>query len=730
MQLKEYQENKINILEEQINELLNLPENRTCIFKAPTGSGKTLMVAETLKRLVKNRHDGKQLSFVWIAPRMLHGQSKEKLEKFYENTRTLECSTIEDLQDNQIQENEILFLNWESLNKKNNILTIENEQDKNITKIIENTKEEGREIILIIDESHYSAQTETARRLIQDISPKITLEVSATPHLVQAGDEVPRIVEVTFKEVVDEGMIKKEVLINSEIDKEKVTKDSSDSLVIKAALSKRKQLLEIFKKEKSNINPLLLIQLPDSKKGVLDKKEDIIKKLKDEFAITEENGKLAIWLSETKTPNLANIEKEDNETEVLIFKQAIAIGWDCPRAAILVLFRDWKSITFSIQTVGRIMRMPEHKHYENENLNKGYVYTNLDDLSIAEGLAKDYITRFEAKRKNNIYSEVKLESYYIKRQREKTRLSGAFREIFFEIAIKNKFASEIKLKPNLVNEIMLNGKIEKIDKIIEHVYKENVLKVKHAEAEIQYIFDLFIRDNCRPFAPVDSQRIIKSTIYKFFEKRIKIRDESLIQKILLTPENREIFIRNLEEAKEKYSKEISEKIADAEVQISHNWEVPEEVSYSEKNKEVKVRKSIMHPYYTRNPSTPEKDFIDYLEQSKKVVWWYKNGESEKKYFGVIYQDKTGKHGFYVDFIFKLENGQIGLFDTKSGRTAEDAGPRAEALAKYIQEQNKKGRKLIGGILIKPKNSKIWKYNADLKYEYNENDLSNWKYLDL
>ena len=48
-----------------------------------------------------------------------------------------------------------------------------------------------------------------------------------------------------------------------------------------------------------------------------------------------------------RTPNLANIEKPDDSTEVLIFKQAIALGWDCPRASILVLFRDWKSFKFS-----------------------------------------------------------------------------------------------------------------------------------------------------------------------------------------------------------------------------------------------------------------------------------------------------------------------------------------------------------------------------------------------
>jgi type III restriction enzyme len=60
---------------------------------------------------------------------------------------------------------------------------------------------------------------------------------------------------------------------------------------------------------------------------------------------------LAVYLSEDKTDNLDNIAKQNSFVEVLIFKQAIATGWDCPRAQILVMFREIKSITFEIQTV-------------------------------------------------------------------------------------------------------------------------------------------------------------------------------------------------------------------------------------------------------------------------------------------------------------------------------------------------------------------------------------------
>ena len=83
---------------------------------------------------------------------------------------------------------------------------------------------------------------------------------------------------------------------------------------------------------------------------MLDKQEDVVNALK-KSNISEENGKLAIWLSEDKSDTLPNIEKKDNEVEVLIFKQAIALGWDCPRASILVIFRESKSFTFTIQMI-------------------------------------------------------------------------------------------------------------------------------------------------------------------------------------------------------------------------------------------------------------------------------------------------------------------------------------------------------------------------------------------
>src|SRR3989344_1480305 len=151
IKLKDYQKDAVENLHRKIEKSLNSPENEVVIFQAPTGSGKTVMVSELLKELIKNRKDDKRFSFVWISVRMLHEQSKEKLEKYYEDDRTIKCSYFEDLEDRRISENEILFINWHSINKKGiNILVRENEQDNNLNSIIKNTREDGRIIVLVI----------------------------------------------------------------------------------------------------------------------------------------------------------------------------------------------------------------------------------------------------------------------------------------------------------------------------------------------------------------------------------------------------------------------------------------------------------------------------------------------------------------------------------------------------------------------------------------------------
>lgn len=733
IELREYQIKAIEELKDKVFKLLESSGRGVCIFKAPTGSGKTLMVSEVIRKLALEPETANKLAYIWISVRKLHEQSKEKLDRYYENDRLVKCSYFEDLENKQIEEKEILFVNWESLNKKDkNLLIRENEQDNNLNNIVNNTKDDGRKIVLIIDESHYAAGSERSKELIDIINPKVTIEVSATPKLMENASLTltTEIVNVTLDDVKSEEMIKQEIAINPEFLDIKVNNKTIDEVVLEQAIKKRVELLNAYKKESSNVNPLVLIQLPDQREELIDKKEEIISELKDKFNITEANGKLAIWLSEEKTSTLPNIEKNNNEVEVLIFKQAIALGWDCPRASILVIFREYKSFTFTIQTIGRIMRMPELKYYKFDILNKGYIFTNLAHIDLTKEYVKDYVTTNDSKRRNDLYTKLALKSFYLKRQRERTRLSSKFIKIFLGLAEKNNLKKKLTVHySKIVDPVIAEGKLINIDREGEVKSKGHV-NIELSEADVDKRFNDFVARNCYPFAPYDSSDRLKTALYTFLYSAFRFKKYSIkAQKIVLGKENVQLFIDIINLAKEEFKSKVTEELSEKrEYQIENNWEVPYIVMYSKSYETLETKRAIMKPFYVRGASKPELSFIKKIDASNKIDWWYKNGENEVTYFAIPYNDNGMPRTFYPDFIIKFKNGKIGLFDTKSGITAEIAKPKADALQQYIAEENKKGKKLFGGIVIEHNGS--WFYNDEKDYDYNPSDLSKWKMFEV
>lgn len=745
MQLKIYQEEAIDDLLNKAKKLLKMEDGKKLVFKAPTGSGKTIMMAEFLKQLVDDKEVKQPLSFIWTAPKKLHIQSKEKLDNYYEKSRTLECSYFEDLSDRKIDENEILFFNWSSVNKKGtNTIVKENEQEFYLSKVLERTREEGRKIILIIDEVHYSAgqmdkkEKSAALQLRKDIEPSLTIEVSATPIL--AGDYE---VSVQTEEVKKEAMIKKSLILNPNFVnvfkdgkiKTELGKDSEE-IVIKVALEKRKELIKSYLKEASNINPLVLIQLPDRKGQREDElKDKVIKILKDKFNISTEKGnnKLAIWLSGEHV-NKEDVERNDSEVEVLLFKQAIALGWDCPRAQVMALFREWHSPIFSIQTVGRIMRMPEPdrgKYYSEEILNYAYIYTNINDIVIDKDVAPGYVSFLTSKRSND-YKLINLTSYYSKRHREKTRLSPLFIEMFLELAKKNSLKNKINIKARKVGlKIISDYKAKDIDTLAgSKIVGDKSITV--SSFDLQRLFDYFVRNNLQPFYSEDrSVNRVKESIYKFFEKELKMnyseKWEEIVQ-IILDEKNSQHFINVLDKTKIEYQNEIVK--IESELILSENWNVPEILSFGSDYIEEDKKRAVMKPFYVKYLSGLEKSFTDFLDKSDKVEWWFKNGDRDATFFAVPYDDN--RMPFYVDFIVKFKNGKIGLFDPHSTHLA-DFGSKSDGLQKYVKDQNKKDKKLFGGIVANTDDRNYkgrWIYFTENSGKFKKGEFGNWIDLEL
>lgn len=739
--LKQYQDQAADELLQDAKRLLRKDGNKKLVFKAPTGSGKTITMAEFLSRFADDPGH-LPCALIWAAPRQLHEQSKEKLEQYFENTQAMECSFFEDLDDRQIGENEILFFNWESIRQENLIYIRENEQDNNLSKIIERTREAGRVIMLIIDESHFHAQAETSQSLVTAISPDLTIEVSATP-VMQNPD---RIVPVEIEEVKKEEMIKKAVVLNenfknvihrgsTEVIKSELA-GSTDEIILREALKKREEISRTYKAEDVAVNPLLLIQLPDRRGQAEDDRQMmVVRTLKDKHGISVDNGKLAIYLSENKE-NLENVTKNNSEVEVLIFKQAIALGWDCPRAHILVLFREWHSPVFSIQTIGRIMRVsePERGYYDNDILNYAYVYTNINDIEIKEDIGRGYVVIHSSKRITK-YRPVSLPSVHIKRYREQTRLSPVFTRLFLEEAQKYKLSEKVKTRNQRVQPAFISDwKTENIDTIAGERIQADVKIDKASDMDLQRLFDYFVCKNLSPFHPEDrSVGRLKESIYQFFSKQLEMTKANQFQDIInivLSEENRSHFDAVIDSSKRAYIT-ATERLG--KEMVEDIWDVPERITYGDGYVVTNTKKSVMEPFYFDESWKSEKSFIDFLENpGNDVLWWFKNRDRDAAYFAVPYKTKDGQSPFYVDFVVMMKDGSVGLFDPH-GIHLSDFAAKSDGLRSYILGFKKKGHKVFGGIVANTDSrnfSRQWMvYEGDGK-DAHDGDWKNWVNLEI
>ncbi len=747
MTLKNYQKTAIDKLLKLTRVLLEKEGQRVCVFKAPTGSGKTIMIAEYLKNLSDEQLPTKY-AFLWISGNNLHKQSRDKLES-YLNPSIYRFSYIEDVQNNTLQENEIAFVNWHSLTKQDrktgdytNLFMRDNEDDRNLRTFIENTKEKGVEIILIVDESHYHYWSEKTQTFVQDvIAPKLTIEVSATPKLEPTSEDIVNedsgFVSVKFDDVVAEGMIKSEVVINKEIGKHTDFRSVADEVILSASIEKQEELKKEYEKLKVKINPLILVQLPNESESTsaLDKtKLDFVEKyLKDKHNITVENGFLGIWLSDKKE-NIETISDIDDKVRVLIFKQAIALGWDCPRAQILIMFRDIKSTTFEIQTVGRILRMPEAKHYENADLNQGLVYTNLPKIQIAKDNESKTFFQINPAHRIKEYKELKLPSIYLSRI-DYGDLTLSFRTLFIEEAnkyfgikendfphiAKDKADKDLDLLPKeLTAPVISDAVISGIDNVEQVIGK--IVHFAVPEDDLKFKFEFFAKACSLPYAPVRSHTKIQQAIYDWFDKYLGYKETSRIevQRIVVCSEtNQKIFKEIIESAKERF-KEVNKKEKEAkQAKKDVLWDVPTIEYFNELNERVEDKNYSMTPCYLRTARRqPEKDFEEILRENKDVIWWYKNGTNKETYLAITYvhpQDGL-LHSFYPDFIVHYKNGLTGIYDTKSGFTAEsdETEAKSNALQKYIQDN--KNKKVIGGIVVS-KASGIFVFEGS-KYDKN------------
>ena len=385
--IKDY-EFQTQCVEFLIEKTVETTSKQVITVKAPTGAGKTIILIKYVDEFLKNTAGN--TAFVWLCPGKgnLEEQSKARMEEVtpYIDTRNLMYSMMAGFEPGSVT-----FINWELVTKRGNTALKDSERSNLFEKIAEAHKD-GTEFVVIIDEEHLN-NTKKADDVINAFAAKNIIRVSATANKVPHQEYY----EISEEDVIDAGLITKAIYVNEGVDDSKEIQDDYEYL-LDLADEKRKAIAKAYEKEDVNVRPLVLIQFP---MGQLETIKAVEKKLAG-MGYTYDNGMVNIWMSDEKIVS-DDLTDLDGSPSFLLMKQAISTGWDCPRAKILVKLREGGSEDFQIQTIGRIRRMPEGKHYGMNILDYCYIYT-LDTQYKIGLLSSLVLSQYSGHRKCDFYA--------------------------------------------------------------------------------------------------------------------------------------------------------------------------------------------------------------------------------------------------------------------------------------------------------------------------------------
>lgn len=660
MQLKEFQLTAVKSLFEAMEK-----PARDIILKSPTGSGKTIILTYFMRQYIQSFS---KTVFVWLTPGKgnLEEQSKAKMDKYIHASQT---KLLADVMTAGFEENDSCFINWEKLTKKGNNALKDSERT-NFLEHIQHALNDGLHFVIIVDESHQN-NTIKADEIIQYFHTDKIIRCSATPKgIVNAG-----VIEIPEEEVIAAGLIKKMIVINQDFPQSLQTDDQTAYLLDKA-LIKQRELQAAFLQRNVNINPLIIVQLPNKSETLQEEVERYFEKQ----GITYENGQLAVWLS-NQHENLENIDATNAVSSVVIIKQAVATGWDCPRAQILVKLRDNMDETFEIQTIGRIRRMPEARHYENDLLDSCYLYTFDEKFTAGVKLALDKSTLNAC-------------TIFLKNEYKDISLVGERRTMVTTTqnpqkalqAISDYAQKEYGIgdnKPENRTRLQTAGYIFNID-VVRHTYSGETATIDFNSANMNTV-DVWEKLSTHKHGREYHHQIgrigleigmeysfMNTIIRKLFDKNFNYNHK------ILALEPREVYSFVLNNAdrlrhlvREAMAYRNSQLQLDMPAKSFYEFRIPQKYlfTYNANAKTQQIMQKNVYQNYLSSAaprSTSEVKFEKFCERSNSIEWWYKNGDKGSEYFSIVYLDNSNKQKlFYPDYLISVQ-GRIWIIETKGG----------------------------------------------------------------
>lgn len=467
----------------------------------------------------------------------------------------------------------------------------------------------------------------------------------------------------------------------------------------------------------------------------------------DKLGYNYKNKLVAKWMAKDKV-NLDNIEMLDAEPAFLLIKQAIATGWDCPRSQILVKLRENMNENFEIQTLGRIRRMPEAKHYDNDILDSCYLYT------------------FDEKYKENVLQQVEssftVTKLFLKDKAKTFSLPKENRDLDFDMVgmkdIYNILYQYFKEKYKLIDNVDRNkqllsiegydmsdkikgeyrtGKFITIDELKDEKKGETKKLTYNVNTKIHGLDLLHSIDTIKKTLKMSHENV-RLLLTNLFSAQSINRNNKLLK--LNKNEWYAFIINNSKRIRDDFIEllsgenyqmrliEINPKISTFTIPNEDFFKFDETLHYT---KEIL---SNAYGHYNNSMivdglrSGPEQLFELYCEGNKNIDWAYKNGDTGQLYLSIVYLDKLNQQWlFYPDYIIKLKNGEYWIIETKGGeKNNKSKNIDRKSNIKFLAFKNYAKKNDIKWGFVRDKDNELFINNTIYTEDMNN---SNWTPLD-
>ena len=372
-------------------------------LQAPTESGKTLMMAALIEDILCGSDEvppgetgfmeQPDAIFVWLSDSPeLNLQSKDKIDLGADRLTFGTTSLIDEssFDKEYLEEGRIYFLNTQKLSASGNLTKRSDRRQWSIWETLENTaRDKADRLYFVIDEAHrgmHGADAGRASSIMQrflkgyrhgegEMRPMpLVIGMSATAarfnRLAEGLASTIQKTIVTADQVRASGLLKDRIIIGYPED---ATRQDDMALLGTATgewVNKCAHWEQYCREQHyRNVDPVFVVQVKAGSGDavsdtnldeVVAKVENVAGRAFSEWEVVHTFGSVGMISVNGLAIHPIDPSKiaDDRRIKVVLFKENLSTGWDCPRAETMMSFRTAKDATYIAQLLGRMIRTP------------------------------------------------------------------------------------------------------------------------------------------------------------------------------------------------------------------------------------------------------------------------------------------------------------------------------------------------------------------------------------